>query len=315
MINGFTYRNGRLEQCKVESAADLTDDLVWIDLVDPSATERQWVEQAYERSLPTAEEIAEIEASARFFEHEQGPHLNSYFLAHDERQYANVSVGFTLANDRLITLRPRDLPTFRMFRLRARRQSGYADGPTQILLRLLEIAVEHLADELEGVYTELEAVSQSVLNDTDDDMRAALARIAGQEDLTGKIRLSLMDKQRVLSFLSRRSLLPQSEREELREILRDVESLLSHTAFLFDKVNFLMDTAMGFINIAQNQIIKIFSIAAVVFLPPTTIASIYGMNFEHMPELAWQWGYPAAIVLIVASGIAPYLFFRYKGWL
>ncbi len=315
MISAFAVANGRLEQRTIAGREDLTDELVWIDLVDPSARERQWVEEAYAQSLPTADELAEIEASARFFEDDEGLHINSYFLYEDDGQYRNISVGFTLGDQRLFTLRERELPTFRMFRLRARREAVPASSARQILLGLLEVAVEQLADELEWVYTDLETVSQAVLNETDDDMRASLSRIAQQEDLTGKIRLSLMDKQRVLSFLSRRNLFDGDDREQLREILRDVESLLSHTAFLFEKVNFLMDAAMGFINIEQNQIIKIFSIAAVVFLPPTTIASIYGMNFEHMPELAWTWGYPAAIVVIVASGIAPYVFFRYKGWL
>ncbi|MDZ7747717.1 MAG: magnesium/cobalt transporter CorA [Halofilum sp. (in: g-proteobacteria)] len=315
MISAFAVSDGLLEQRPVAGPDDLGEAIVWIDLVDPTAEERQWVEQAYAQSLPTAEEIAEIEASARFFEDEEGLHLNSYFLYEDDGRYSNINVGFALGDGRLYTLHERDLPTFRMFRMRARRQAELATSASQILLRLLETTVEQLADELEAVYTNLEAVSQTVLSESGRDMRDALAQLATQEDLTGKIRLSLMDKQRVLSFLSRRNLLDVELREELRDILRDVESLLSHTAFLFEKVNFLMDAAMGFINIEQNQIIKIFSIAAVVFLPPTMIASIYGMNFEHMPELDWTWGYPAAIALMVLSGIAPYLFFRYKGWL
>ena len=315
MISAFVVNDGILEQRPVSGPEDLVAAIVWVDLVDPSAEERRWVEEAFARSLPTAEEIAEIEASARFFEDEEGLHLNSYFLYEDEDHYSNLNVGFSLGGHRLFTLHERDLPTFRMFRMRARRQPGLATTASQILLRLLETTVEQLADELEAVYTNLESVSRGVLDESARDMRGALARLATQEDLTGKIRLSLMDKQRVLSFLSRRNLLDHEQREELREILRDVESLLSHAAFLFEKVNFLMDAAMGFINIEQNQIIKIFSIAAVVFLPPTMIASIYGMNFEHMPELDWAWGYPLAIGLMLASGIAPYLFFRYKGWL
>jgi magnesium transporter len=315
MITAFAVHDGLLEQRLIEGPEDLVPAIVWVDLVDPTAEERGWVEQAYAQSLPTADEIAEIEASARFFEDDNGLHLNSFFLYEDDDYYRNVNVGFTLGGQRLYTLHDRDLPTFRMFRMRARRQAAFATTASQILLRLLETTVEQLADELEAVYTQLERVSREVLDESGRDMREALAQIATQEDLTGKIRLSLMDKQRILSFLSRRNFLDVEQREELRDILRDVESLLSHAAFLFEKVNFLMDAAMGFISIEQNQIIKIFSIAAVVFLPPTMIASIYGMNFDHMPELDWAWGYPMAIALMVLAGIAPYLFFRHKGWL
>ena len=143
----------------------------------------------------------------------------------------------------------------------------------------------------------------------------AIDNLAKLEDSAGKIRLCLMDTQRSISFLLRHLPARAPGRDTAREILRDVDTLMSHIAFLFDKINFLMDSTVSFINIEQNQIIKIFSIAAVVFLPPTLIASIYGMNFEHMPELAWQYGYPLAIGLMIAAGIAPYLFFKHKGWL
>lgn len=315
MITAFAVSNGFLEQRTVAAPDDLDRAIVWVDLVAPTEDERRWVEEVYEQPLPTAEEIAEIEASARFFEDADGLHINSYFLYEHDGRYTNLNVSFTLANRRLFTLHERDLPIFRMFRLRARREAELADDASEILLGLLETTVEQLADELEQVYTTLEAVSQAVLSENGESMQEALARLAAQEDLTGKIRLSLMDKQRILSFLSRRNLLDGVQRQELGEILRDVESLLSHTAFLFEKVNFLLDAAMGFINLQQNRIIKIFSIAAVVFLPPTMIASIYGMNFDFMPELSWPLGYPFALLLMLASGITPYLYFRYRGWL
>lgn len=315
MITAFAVSNGTLEQRAITGPDDLDRTIVWVDLVAPTEDERRWVEGTYEQSLPTTEEMAEIEATARFYEDEHGLHINSYFLYEHDERYNNLNVSFTLARRRLFTLHERDLPTFRMFRLRARRQAEFAHEASEILLGLLETTVEQLADELEQVYTALETVSQGVLSDSGDDMQEALARLATQEDVTGKIRLSLMDKQRILSFLSRRQLLDGEQRQELREILRDVESLLSHTAFLFEKVNFLMDAAMGFINLQQNRIIKIFSIAAVVFLPPTMIASIYGMNFEFMPELSWPLGYPFALLLMFASGATPYLYFRYRGWL
>ena len=180
---------------------------------------------------------------------------------------------------------------------------------------MFEVKVEELADTLEEVHTGLQHVSSQVLEETDTDLEAAIDELARHEDLNGKVRLSLMDAQRALTFLLRRGRLSDKYLEQVREILRDVDSLLPHNTFLFEKVNFLMAAAQGFINIEQNQIIKIFSIAAVVFLPPTMIASIYGMNFHDMPELSWTFGYPMAILLIVLSGIAPYWYFKRKGWL
>jgi magnesium transporter len=142
-----------------------------------------------------------------------------------------------------------------------------------------------------------------------------LAAIARQEDLNGRIRRNVMDTRRAVSFMMRSRMLNAGQFEEARQILRDIESLDNHTAFLFDKINFLMDATVGFININQNKIIKIFSVASVAFLPPTLIASIYGMNFKILPELQWDWGYPFALVLMVASAIAPFWYFRKRGWL
>jgi magnesium transporter len=187
----------------------------------------------------------------------------------------------------------------------------------EVLLKLFDVDAEYSADTLEGIYDRLEQVSARVLRESVDDTAAgeALAAIAKEEDLNGRIRRNVMDTRRALSFLMRSRLLNAEQFEEARQILRDIDSLDSHTAFLFDKINFLLDATVGFININQNKIIKIFSVAAVALLPPTLIASIYGMNFERMPELKWAWGYPFALVLMVVSVAVPFLFFRRKGWL
>ena len=144
---------------------------------------------------------------------------------------------------------------------------------------------------------------------------AALTAIAREEDLNGRIRRNVMDTRRALSFMMRSRMLNAEQFEEARQILRDIDSLDSHTAFLFDKINFLMDATVGFININQNKIIKIFSVASVGLLPPTLIASIYGMNFKYMPELDQTWGYPLALALMTGSVAAPFIYFRRKGWL
>lgn len=288
---------------------------LWLDLVNPDDDERQIIESLHSQPLPDTEDVDELEASARSYQDEVGLHVHSLFLHKVEDRHRNTSVAFTLTETQLMTLREREIPAFRLLRMRARRLRGLAKDPIAILLALFEIKIDDLADTLEEVYTQLEKTSNLVLEDNDTPLEEALDELARQEDTNGKVRLCLMDTQRALSFLLRRGKLPKEYAEIAHELLRDVDSLLPHNSFVFDKINFLMEAAQGFINIKQSQIIKIFSIAAVVFLPPTVIASIYGMNFDHMPELQWQLGYPFGLGLMVLSGVAPYLFFKLKGWL
>jgi magnesium transporter len=284
-------------------------------LVAPTAEDRAWVEQVYGEELPSAEGMQEIEESARYYEDNNGLHLHSFFLHTEGEQTRNVTVAFVLREGRLFTLHDEDSVTFRVFRMRARRQPGYAVDGISVLLGLLETKVERLADTLEIAYATLETTSQSVLRTRETRMEEVLSELAGVEDVTAKARLSLMDKQRALSFLLRIGKLDAEQAQRARAILRDIESLTAHLLFLFERVGFLMDATMGLINIEQNKIIKIFSIAAGVLLPPTLIASIYGMNFDVMPELHWAFGYPYALLLIVVSAVAPYLYFKHKGWL
>ena len=288
---------------------------LWLDLVNPDDDERNLIESMHSQPLPDTEDVEEIEASARSFQDEHGLHVHSLFLHKAEDRHRNTSVAFTISDEQLITLREREIPAFRLMRMRARRLHGLVEDPVSILLALFEIKIDDLADTLEEVYTQLEATSNWVLEDNDSAIEDALDELARQEDTNGKVRLCLMDTQRAISFLLRRGKLSAAHAETARELLRDIDSLLPHNSFVFDKINFLMDAAQGFIAIEQNQIIKIFSIAAVVFLPPTVIASIYGMNFDFIPELGWELGYPWALGLMVLSGVAPYVFFKIKGWL
>ncbi|HYW92360.1 MAG TPA: magnesium/cobalt transporter CorA [Gammaproteobacteria bacterium] len=316
MLTALTFRDKRLVQTPLQEDEPMPADVVWVDLVDPSAAERARVQEAFDQALPTPEEVEEIEATSRFFKDADGLHIHSYFLHDFEDTPVNVTVAFTLNGGRLFTLRDQELATFRMLRLQARRQPGMLYDAVSILLSLFAAKTDRLADILEEVYQSLETASSTILaRETNSDIPGALARLAEHEDLNGKARMSLMDTQRALSFILRSESLGKDHRSLARDMLRDIESLLPHTAFLFDKINFLMDALMGLVNIEQNQIIKIFSIAAVVFLPPTLVASIYGMNFHHMPELSWPWGYPFAVVLMILSGIAPYWYFKRKGWL
>ena len=212
-------------------------------------------------------------------------------------------MAFTIREGRLFTLRERELPAFRLYRMRVRNQTLVDGNAYELLLDLFETKIEQLADEIENIYSDTEKLSRVIMEGHQgDEYDEALSTLAELEDIGWKVRLCLMDTQRALNFLVRKARLPAGQLEQAREILRDIESLLPHNESLFQKVNFLMQAAMGFINIEQNRIIKIFSVVSVVFLPPTLVASSYGMNFEFMPELHWSFGYPGAIVFMMLAG-------------
>jgi magnesium transporter len=296
---------------------------VWVDLESPSRDEKAWVNQRFGLSIPDDAVDDDLEESARFYEEDNGElHIRSDFLIDSEdgpdgKPSRNVRVAFILREGVLFSVHDEDLPVFRLLRLRARRIPALIEDAKDVLLKLYDADAEYSADALEGIYDHLERVSARVLKEDVNDTIAgeALAAIAKEEDLNGRIRRNVMDTRRALSFMMRSRMLNAEQFEEARQILRDIDSLDSHTAFLFDKINFLMDATVGFININQNKIIKIFSVASVALLPPTLIASIYGMNFKHMPELDQAWGYPLALALMAASVVAPFVYFRRKGWL
>ena len=317
MLRLFDFTDGKLREQKLEGA--ILDHSIfkvgWVDAQDTSDDERDRLEALLHTELPESDDVEEIESSARYFVDSNGIHVHSLFLAQSEGRFDPVTVAFILQAQRLITVRDGELADFRLLRMRARRGQIDVHTASELLLTIFEQKVENLADAIEDLHHELETVSHTVLEDEDADLEAAIDDLANIEDSNGKIRLCLMDTQRSISFLQRHLRDQAIMQETVPDILRDIDTLMSHTTFLFDKINFLMDTAQGFINIKQNQIIKTFSIAAVVFLPPTLVASLYGMNFKIMPELEWTYGYPLAIGLMILAGIAPYWYFKRKGWL
>ena len=322
MINAFELKSGRLRQVQIDSLEDLRAARpVWIDFDDASDQERTWAREVFAIALPAdddEEEVEDIEASARFFVEENGEvHVRSDFFLLNEEDSEVVRVAFVLKNQILFSIHADDLPVFRLLRLRARRQPGYVEDGKDVLLELYAANAEYSADALEGIYARLNKFSDKVLGAhlSDEQAGEVLSQIAQEEDLNGYIRRNLMDTRRATSALMRGRVLSPEQFEAARQIMRDIDSLDSHTGFLFDKLNFLMDATVGFININQNKIVKIFSVASVALLPPTLIASIYGMNFRVMPELNWQFGYPFALVVMGISIVAPFWYFRRKGWL
>ena len=327
MLNIFTLVNGRLFQEEIESLEELSRfQPIWVDLESPTLEEKRWIKQYFGLSIPEDAMDEDIEESARFYEEDNGElHIRSDFLIAQEDQPRTVRCAFILNQHNaelksqgvLFSIHDEDVPVFRLLRMRARRAPGLIEDAKDVLLKLFDADAEYSADTLEGIYDQLEIAGKKVLSGDVTDAMAGevLGAIARQEDLNGRIRRNAMDTRRAVSFMMRSKMLNAEQFEEARQILRDIDSLDSHTAFLFDKINFLMDATVGFININQNKIIKIFSVASVALLPPTMIASLYGMNFQYMPELSQTWGYPFALCLMIASAVMPMWYFRRRGWL
>ena len=327
MLNIFTLANGRLFQEEIESLEELSRfQPIWVDLESPTLEEKRWIKQYFGLSIPEDAMDEDIEESARFYAEDNGElHIRSDFLIADEDEPRTVRCAFILNQHNvelksqgvLFSIHDEDVPVFRLLRMRARRAPGLIEDAKEVLLKLFDADAEYSADTLENIYDKLETAGKKVLSGDVTDAMASevLGAIARQEDLNGRIRRNVMDTRRAVSFMMRSKMLNAEQFEEARQILRDIDSLDSHTAFLFDKINFLMDATVGFININQNKIIKIFSVASVALLPPTLIASLYGMNFQYMPELSQMWGYPYALALMVASAVVPMWYFRRRGWL
>ncbi|WP_417347016.1 magnesium/cobalt transporter CorA [Ferrimonas sp.] len=315
MITAYILRNDVWETRELGVEDGIPDHTLWIDLFRPDDDERQWLSRYLYEEAPDEEDINEIEASARFYLDNDGLHINSLFPQRVGHEVRAINVFFLVQPSRLFTIREEDVGLIRLMRNYLRLGRVEADRPEALLVELFNLKVDYLSDQLEDVYTVLDELSEEVFDN--DKLDEVFKQITLQEDGNGKIRLALLDTQRGLRFMQRyyRRHLQEEEIKDVKEMLSDIESLLPHTQFLFDKINFLLDAAMGFTSLQQNKIIKIFSVAAVVFLPPTLIASIYGMNFISMPELRWEIGYPLALGLMLSSAVGTYWFFKRKGWL
>jgi magnesium transporter len=315
MLNIFTLENGRLARIRPDEIA--TRKPIWVDAIAPGEDEREWVAKAFSIILPQPEHLRDIEASARFYEEDEELHVRSDFLLGKESDSRSVIVAFVLSDNVLFSVHDEDLPVFQHFRLHSHGQPDLVADSLDVLVDLYGSDVEFSADALEEAYADLGSISGTVLNNTLSDKQAGavLASIAHAEHLNGRIRRNLMDTRRAVSFLMRSKLLAPEQMEEARQIMQDIDSLDGHTAFLFDKINFLMNATVGFINVNQNKIVRLFSVAAVALLPPTLIASVYGMNFQYMPELQWANGYLFALSLMVTSVALPFWLFHRKGWL
>jgi len=307
-IRVFDLHEGRLRQSPIDTKDDLANiKPVWIDLVMPEDEHLSWAEEIFGVELPNPRDLTDLESSARFYVEDNGEiHLHSDFLLDRKDESGNVAVAFVLNEDTLFSVRGKELPVFRLQRLRARAQSGYVTDAKDVLLDLYAAEVEYSANALEDVYTELEEVGRQVFKSqmTDEEAAKILAAIAAEEDLNGRIRRNVLDTRRALSFLMRGKFLSKIQGEDVREILRDIESLDGHTAFLFNKINFQMDATVGFININQNKDIKRLTIISVIFMPLNLLAGVGGMSeYSMMTQgLPWEASYAIFTIGLVVVG-------------
>ena len=304
---------------------DACDRAIWIDLINPSKDEDKAIERMVGLQVPTREEMAEIEVSSRLYTENGAHYMTANILyAVDSPEPQGTAVTFILTDKNLITVRYAEPRAFRLFLSRAGKGDTSCDTPVAIMLGLLEAIIDREADLIERLQTETEKIAQTIFDMKGGSRTHAsrfdvmLRQIGRVGEITARARESLLSLGRVITYLSQVVVLRQdaeSIRQRLRTEEKDVQSLTDHVQYLNTRINFMLDASLGMVTIEQNQIIKLFSVAAVMLMPPTLIASIYGMNFKYMPELQWEWGYPYALGLMVASSIGFFIYFRRKGWL
>jgi magnesium transporter len=290
------------------------EDLLWIDLAFPSIEEKQAVETFFNINLQTRQQAEEIESSSRYSETENLIVANSNFLIQQDGNYITEPVSFTLKDSILISHRNIELRAFtetiRKF------YSNYRAFPTgyHILIAIFETRIDLDADMVEAIAKEIAILSKRlrIADELDEELILEISKL---QENTMLIRENFMDKQRVISGILKSERFPSDTYPKLNIMIKDVGSLINHTDFGFERLEYLQNTFLGLINIEQNKIIKIFTVVSVVFMPPTLIASVYGMNFRVLPELTWEWGYPFAIGLMVASSLLTLLIFKRRKWL
>ncbi len=328
MLKSYNKALGRL--CSVDqSNLDLMPaGSTWIDLDRPTKEEEGAVERQLGLDLPTADEMLDIEPSSRLYKENGALYLTANVVWRaDSEAPETAPVTFVLKDDTLVTIRYSDPRAFEAFAAYAARHSDACRSGRHALIGLVEAIVDRAAEVLERSGREVDAISREIFRMKDAQakgrggstpaLRTLLARIALNQNLVTKVRDSLVSLGRLVSFFTAaQEAKPDRDlREHARSLARDIQSLSDHSSYISNNTSFLLDASLGLINLEQNEIIKIFSVAAVMFLPPTLVASIYGMNFDFMPELRWPLGYPFAIVLMIASAAIPFYYFKRRGWL
>lgn len=300
-------------QLKVETGFVPYDtDLIWIDLISPTEEEKKQVEKAFGIALFTEQESEEIESSSRYNETETEIGININFLRLFEGSYLNEAVSFILKENFLITQRDDEYKSFTdtYRKIKTIKPKNGID----LFMTIFEMRIDFDADFIENITEKTTVVSKGLV-ESNDLKRELLLKITAFQESTIVIRENIVEKQRILSAILKSKFFPQEKHDNVRIMIKDVGSLLDHTSFNFERLEFLQNTFLGLVDMEQNRIIKIFTVVTVIFMPPTLIASLYGMNFRIMPELDYSWGYPFAVGLMIFSSVVTLLFFKRKNWL
>jgi magnesium transporter len=325
MLSVFIPRGTALERKVVDEAGPIPDGAIWFDLVTPTMAEDKLLEATLGIAIPTREEMQEIEVSSRLYVENGARYMTATLMYQSETATPKTTaVTFILADHRLVTVRYDEPRPFTLIGTKLARQCVPTVSGESIMMDLLDAVIDRAADILERAGADIDRISHDIFEPEGRRANRSMTyqyifkRIGRKGDLTSKVRESLVSIGRLVLFLANEAdglKWPKEMRQQLKSMQRDVQSLSDHVSYLGNKVTFLLDAMVGVISVEQNNIIKLFSVAAVVLMPPTLIASIYGMNFKTMPELGWDFGYPMAIVLMVIAAILPYWFFKWKHWL
>ncbi|WP_152054890.1 magnesium/cobalt transporter CorA [Aliarcobacter butzleri] len=317
MINCYVKKGNRLTVVEGIEFIDNNEDkssVIWIDMLLPTIDEIRAVENLFDMKFPTKQESEEIELSSRYWEEDNRIEINSYFLINETKEAFNETVSFILQGELLISVRYKKLQSFNTFTKKLLTSPREFKNGYSIFCQIIDIRIDADADIIENLSKEITKIRKHVFTDYSNDDEDILEKISTFEDLNMKIRENLTDKQRILnSLLKSQKFL--DDKSELPIMLKDIRSLIDHTNFNFERLDYLQNIFIGLLSIEQNKVIKIFTIVNVIFLPPTLIASIYGMNFDFMPELHFEYGYLYSIAFMILAAVSPLIIFKKKGWI
>ena len=324
MLSVNTLRGTTLERTTFGADGEVPDRAVWIDLYSPTLAEDKLVERALGIAVPTREEMHEIEITSRLYVEGGARYMTATLMCHSDTEVPRTTpVTFILSGRRLVTVRYDEPKPFAIVGAKLARLCPTNVTGETVLMELLDAVIDRAADILERIGNDVDAISQEILESKGGMSRGhsfkeILKSIGRRGDHTSKARESLVSIGRLLLYLAAEAdtmKWAKDQRAAIKGMQRDVQSLSDHATYLAQKISFLLDAMLGVVSLKQNNIIKIFSVAAVLFMPPTLIASIYGMNFKHMPELDWDFGYPTALILMLLAAVLPYFFFKWMKWL
>ena len=317
MINCYIKKGNKLNVFEGVDFLESNEDknsVIWIDMLLPTIEEIRAVENMFDMQFPTKQETEEIELSSRYWEENNRIEINSYFLINDNKSAFNETVSFILQGSLLISVRYKKLQSFDTFTKKLLLSPREFKNGYSIFCQIIDIRIDADADIIENLSKEITKIRKHVFTDYSNDDEEILEKISTFEDLNMKIRENLTDKQRILNSLLKSQKFVD-DKHEIPVMLKDIKSLIDHSNFNFERLDYLQNIFIGILSIEQNKVIKIFTIVNVIFLPPTLIASIYGMNFDFIPELHWEYGYLISIIFMVIASITPILIFKKKGWI